>query len=76
MNLDVLVIGGGEIYAAALPLADRVYLTLIHATPAGDTTFPRLDPAHWRLVSQEPIPQGPKDDYAATLMIYERIGRT
>lgn len=73
---EALVIGGGEIYAAALPLADRVYFTLVHATLAGDTTFPDLDPEHWRLVSQEPIPQGPNDDYAATLMIYERIGRT
>lgn len=73
---EVLVIGGGEIYAAALPLADRVYLTRIKATPAGDTTFPDLDPALWRLVSQEPIPQGPKDDYAAILMIYDRLGRT
>lgn len=73
---EVVVIGGGEIYAAALPLADRVYLTRVQATPAGDTTFPDLDPALWRLVSQEPIPQGPKDDYAAILMIYDRFVRT
>lgn len=73
---EVVVIGGGEIYAAALPLADRVYLTRIKATPAGDTTFPDLEPALWHLVSQEPIPQGPKDDYAAILMIYDRLGRT
>ncbi len=73
---EVLVIGGGEIYASALPKADRVYLTRIRATPPGDTTFPDLDPILWRLVSEEPIPQGPKDDYAAILMIYDRIGRT
>ena len=73
---EVLVIGGGEIYAAALPRSDRVYLTRIHARPAGDTAFPSLDPALWRLVSEEPIPQGPKDDYAATLMIFERIPGT
>jgi len=73
---EVLVIGGGEIYAAALPRADRVYLTRIHAAPPGDTTFPTLDGAKWRLLSEEAIPQGPKDDYAATLMIFERFPRT
>lgn len=73
---EVLVIGGGEIYAAALPLADRVYLTRIHAAPAGDTTFPSLDVSIWRLLSEEPLPQGPKDDYAATLMIFERCPNT
>lgn len=40
---EVMVIGGGQIYAAALPLADRVYLTEIAASPAGDTFFPEFD---------------------------------
>ena len=73
---EVLVIGGGEIYAAALPLASRIYLTRIHASPAGDTSFPALDPAEWRLASQEAIPQSPRDDYAATLLVYERHPKT
>ncbi|MBU2533567.1 MAG: dihydrofolate reductase, partial [Alphaproteobacteria bacterium] len=43
-NLDdrVMIIGGGEIYQAALPLADTVHLTEIGAEPAGDTYFPEL----------------------------------
>jgi dihydrofolate reductase len=69
---EVMVIGGGEIYAAALPLADRVYLTRIHTEAAGDTRFPALDAARWRLVSAEPLPRGEKDDFAATLMTYDR----
>jgi dihydrofolate reductase len=39
----VFVIGGGEIYAAALPLADELLLTEIDAEIEGDTTFPRWD---------------------------------
>jgi len=39
---DVYVIGGGETYAAALPLADRVYATEIDAEVEGDTLFPEL----------------------------------
>lgn len=44
---DMMVIGGAQIYAEALPVATRVELTRIHMTPEGDTFFPRLDPALW-----------------------------
>lgn len=69
---EVMVIGGGDIYAQALALAHRIYLTRVHATIAGDTSFPALDPADWRLVSSEPLPRGPHDDYEATLEVHER----
>lgn len=70
---ELMVIGGGEIYRQALPLADRIYLTRVHATPSGDAEFKALDEAEWRLVRQEPLPRGPNDDHAATLMVFERI---
>ncbi|MEE8259189.1 MAG: dihydrofolate reductase [Sphingomonadales bacterium] len=44
---EVMVIGGGEIYAATLPLADRIYLTEVHETVEGDATFPPLDRSLW-----------------------------
>jgi dihydrofolate reductase len=47
---DVYVIGGGATYAAALPLADRVYATEIDAEVEGDTLFPEL--AGWRCVDE------------------------
>jgi len=46
---DVYVIGGGATYAAALPLADRVYATEIDAEVEGDTHFPELSEG-WRCV--------------------------
>ncbi len=49
----VCVIGGGEIYRAALPLADVVYLTEVHHPFAGDASFPPLPPGEWREVSRE-----------------------
>jgi len=49
----VCVIGGGEIYRAALPLADVVYLTEVHHPFAGDASFPPLPPEAWREVSRE-----------------------
>ena len=50
---DVMVIGGAEVYAQALPLADAVVLTEVHLSPDGDARFPSLDPADWREVSRE-----------------------
>jgi dihydrofolate reductase len=50
---EVCVIGGAEIYALALPLADTVHLTRVHAIVAADTYFPALDPAEWEQVACE-----------------------
>lgn len=44
---EIAIIGGAAVYAAALPFAWRVYLTEVHATPAGDTMLPAFDPAVW-----------------------------
>lgn len=51
---EAFVIGGAELYAAALPLADRMYLTHIDADYAGDARFPEFDPADWRETAREP----------------------
>ncbi len=45
---DVMVIGGAEIYAQFMAVADRLELTEVHLTPAGDTVFPARDPDQWR----------------------------
>ena len=45
---SVMVIGGAEIFAAALPLARRIELTEIAASPAGDAFMPPIDRAEWR----------------------------
>ena len=50
---EVFVVGGGEVYAAALPLADRLELTWVDAEPDGDTTFPEVDWARLAEVRRE-----------------------
>ncbi|MBW7933463.1 MAG: dihydrofolate reductase [Gemmatimonadaceae bacterium] len=54
----IMVVGGAEIYAQALPFATRIELTEIHAAPEGDTYFPQLDPARWRETFREAHPAG------------------
>jgi dihydrofolate reductase len=50
---EVCVIGGAEIYRLALPMADTVHLTRVHATVGADTFFPGLDAATWEEVARE-----------------------
>lgn len=50
---EAFVIGGAELYRLALPLADRMHLTLIDADYAGDARFPEFDPADWRETARE-----------------------
>ncbi|MDP2133557.1 MAG: dihydrofolate reductase [Sulfuritalea sp.] len=50
---EAFVIGGAELYAAALPLADRLQLTEIDASFDGDTYFPAVDPGQWREAARE-----------------------
>jgi dihydrofolate reductase len=69
---EALVIGGGEIYALALPHADRLYVTHVHVRPAGDTRFPAIEPALWRAVAREDVPAGEKDSASTTFVTYER----
>jgi len=49
----VYVIGGAELYRAALPLADQLLLTEIHRDFAGDTRFPKFDRTRWREEARE-----------------------
>jgi dihydrofolate reductase len=49
---ELMVIGGGQIYTMALPLANKVWLTRVHTTIEGDTFFPSLD-SDWELKSVE-----------------------
>ena len=69
---EVCIIGGGKIYAQALPLAGRVHLTRVLAEIDGDTHFPEIRPAAWRLVSSEDVPAGEKDSHPTRYMVYEK----
>jgi dihydrofolate reductase len=69
---EICVIGGAEIFAYALPLAERVYLTRVQARPAGDVFFPTVDWGEWRTIFAECYVTGPKDAFPFTFSILER----
>ena len=69
---EVMVGGGAEIYAQALPIADRMYITHVGANPAGDAYFPAVDPELWKESGVITVPQHPKDDAAFRIKVYRR----
>lgn len=68
---EVFVIGGASVYAAALPLADRLYVTLIDHDFDGDAFFPSIDPRQWRETSRRSF--DPQDGYRFSIVTYDRI---
>ncbi len=74
-DTEVFVIGGGEIYRQALPLADRMYLTEVHADVDGDTHFPAWDSAEWRVAAEERFAADDRHPHAFTIRRYDRSER-
>ena len=70
---ECFVIGGAELFRASLPLADRLYLTVVDAEPAGDTYMPELELADWRVASSESFPRDDRHAHAYQLTVYDRI---
>ena len=72
-NGELMVIGGGEVYALALPYATRMHLTEIDtATPDADTFFPAFDPGEWREVARAHHPADARHPLAFDFVDYER----
>jgi len=60
---EVFIIGGAQIYSETLNLADRLYLTKVHANPKGDAYFPTIDFSDWKEISNMKIQKNDKNDF-------------
>lgn len=69
---EVMIIGGAEIFAEFLPLANRMYLTLIDGEFSGTVYFPQWDSEEWREVSREAHEPDEKNVYGYTFLVLER----
>ncbi len=70
---EVFVIGGEQVFAEALPRADRILFTLVHAEVAGDTFFPGVPTERFELVEQIEHPADAEHPLAMSFRTYERI---
>ena len=70
---EIMVIGGAELFRAALPLADRLYLTIVDAEPKGDTFMPEFDMREWRETSCEHFAADEKHAHGYTFYVLDRV---
>ena len=69
---EVVVIGGAEIYRLAIPRADRLYITVVHASVEGDTLLPPIRWADWRETGRERRTAGGGNPYDYSFVVYDR----
>ena len=69
---ELMIIGGADIYALALPQATRLYITFVDADVEGDVFFPEFDLAAWRCVSEEAFPADDRHSAPFRITLYER----
>ena len=69
---EVFVIGGGELYRAALPMAHRLFLTTVACEPEGDTRFPSWNENEWIETHRETHDPDARNAYTMTFRILER----
>lgn len=69
---EICIIGGGEIFAATLPVASRLHVTHVVAAPEGDTFFPEISAAEWVAVSRERLAASEGDTAEGEYVVYER----
>ena len=69
---EIAVIGGAEIYAQWMDIADRLEITEVHARPKGDTYFAAIEPADWEEVARVRNSSGPDDGADFSYVTYRR----
>jgi dihydrofolate reductase len=70
---EVFIIGGGELYREAMPLANKLYLTKVHNNFEGDVSFPTIDFDHWIEIFQEQGKPTDKDGLEYTFVNLKKI---
>ena len=69
---EIAVIGGADIFRAALPVADRIHLTVVHGRPDGDVILDPFDMRLWRETAREPMQRAAGDEFGADFVVLDR----
>jgi dihydrofolate reductase len=69
---EIFIVGGAELYREAIPRAERLYLTRVHADVEGDTHFPNIDVSHWRQSESTHHSADERNDFPCSFEVYER----
>jgi len=69
---EVMICGGASVYKQFLPLAQKLYITEVHASPEGDTYFPEIDKGDWKEIKREDHKADEKNSYDYSFVVLER----
>jgi dihydrofolate reductase len=69
---ELFIIGGAEIFHAAMPSADRIYITLVHGNFEGDAFFPEFEKEDWNLISNRDCDPDAMNSYPLSFQVWER----
>lgn len=69
---EVMICGGASVYKQFLPLAERLYLTYVHASPEGDTYFPEVNSAEWKEIKREDHKADGKNKFDYSFVVLEK----
>ena len=69
---ELMLLGGAQLYAAALPQIQRIYLTRVHADIPGDARLPELDEGSWYEISREDHAAGNNNEFPFSFIVLER----
>ena len=69
---EIFIIGGGEIYKQSMEMADKIYLTRVHANIDGDTFFPAIDENKWQLISNQEFAADEKHAFAYSFQVWTK----
>ena len=70
---EIFIMGGAQIYAIAMDVADRMYITHVERDYEGDTSYPAIDFTKWKLSSVERHERGEEYEYPFEFRIYDRV---
>lgn len=72
-EIEIFIIGGGQVFEEAMPYITRMYISHIETDIAGDTFFPVFAPHEWRLAREESYPADERNQFPHRFCIYDRV---
>jgi dihydrofolate reductase len=69
---EVMIVGGGDIYAQLMSKAERLYISHVELEPVGDVMFPNIEPEAWQVIGEPQVEADPRDDAAYRVKVYAR----
>ena len=70
---EIMIIGGAQLYIETIPLANKLFITEVHAELDGDTFFPDFERKQWREIERQRFDADEKNDFNYSFVVLERI---